>query len=80
MQYTIRNIPAYLDRLLRKKARERGASLNDTVLELLAQATGSSGKSGRRRDLSDLAGAWEEDPEFDRALREQHRVDESLWR
>ena len=32
------------------------------------------------RDLSDLAGTWVEDPEFDATMREQDRVDPELWR
>lgn len=34
----------------------------------------------RCRDLSDLAGTWTEDPEFDRAIADQDRIDEDLWR
>jgi hypothetical protein len=31
------------------------------------------------RDLSDIAGTWQEDENFDRALAEQDQVDESMW-
>jgi hypothetical protein len=31
-------------------------------------------------DLDELAGAWEDDPQFDEAIRDQDRIDESLWR
>jgi hypothetical protein len=34
----------------------------------------------KRRDLSDLAGTWVEDPEFDAALEDQRRIDWELWR
>jgi hypothetical protein len=34
----------------------------------------------RRRDLSDLAGTWVEDPAFDRAIADQDQVDESIWK
>jgi len=33
----------------------------------------------RLRDLSDVAGTWQEDESFDRALAEQDQVDESMW-
>ncbi len=34
----------------------------------------------RRRDLSDLAGTWVEDPAFDEAIRDQDVVDPDLWK
>ncbi len=33
----------------------------------------------KRRDFSDLAGTWVEDPEFDAALEDQRRIDWELW-
>jgi hypothetical protein len=80
MQYTLRNVPAFLDRLLRRQAREKGASLNEVALEAMARGAGVGDAPVKYRNLGDLAGAWQEDPDFDEALREQDRVDESLWR
>jgi len=34
----------------------------------------------KKRDLSDIAGTWVEDPEFDAALEDQSRIDWELWR
>lgn len=34
----------------------------------------------RRRELRDLAGTWQEDAEFDRAVANHDRIDESLWK
>ena len=34
----------------------------------------------RRRDLSDIAGTWREDPEFDNEIVEQDTIDPDLWR
>lgn len=79
MQYTLRNIPAVLDRVLRRRARERGTSLNEVALDALARGAGLSEKPVRHRNLRDLAGTWQDDPEFDRAVRDQHAIDESLW-
>ena len=39
-----------------------------------------SGNGARRRDLSDLAGTWVEDPAFDQAIRDQDVVDPDLWK
>ena len=35
MQYTIRNIPAEVDRALRKKAKAEGTSINQAALDAL---------------------------------------------
>lgn len=80
MQYTLRNIPAVLDRVLRRRAREQGASLNEVALEALARGAGVTDEAVRHRTLRDLAGAWEEDVQFDAALRHQDAIDEELWR
>lgn len=39
IQYTIRNIPEPVDKILRQKAHEQGKSFNKTVVETLEQAT-----------------------------------------
>jgi len=81
MQYTIRNIPGALDAMLRDRAKREGRSLNETtVIEALARAMGFSKDTVRQRDLSGIAGTWIEDPEFDRAIEDQDRIDEDLWR
>lgn len=80
MQYTLRNVPAFLDRILRRLARERGTSLNAVALDALARGAGATEERVARRNLRDLAGTWENDPEFEAAIREQDAVDERLWR
>lgn len=79
MQYTIRKIPKRLDRAIRERARREGKSLNRVTIEALMQAFGLDGESIRRRDLSDLAGTWKDDPETERALAEQRRIETDLW-
>lgn len=80
MQYTLRNVPGYVDEALRRKAQREHKSLNQVVLEALEWSLGLADEQPRRRDLSDLAGRWVEDPETTRALDEQRRVDPDLWR
>jgi plasmid stability protein len=82
MQYTLRNIPKRVDQALRKKAKSQGRSLNDVAVEALAIATGmaTSEKPVKRRDLSDIAGTWVEDPEFDKIIAEQDQIDPEMWR
>lgn len=59
----------------------RGRSLNQTVLELLAQALGLRG-ARRSNGLGALAGTWsaEEVAELETALRFTEELDEELWR
>jgi hypothetical protein len=78
IQYTIRGVPREVDQALRRRARERRISLNSLLIEELAGASGASG-SRRVRSLKGLAGGWKEDPEFDKALEEQRRIDRKLW-
>ena len=80
MQYTLRNIPKGLDRLLRQQARSQHKTLNEVVIEALQRAVGLAGEVPVQRDLSDIAGTWQEDPEMDRILAEHRRVDPELWR
>ncbi len=79
MQYTLRNVPEGLDAALRRRAREERKSLNALALEALARGLGFSEGVLRQRELRDLAGPWEEDPEFDRAIADQHTIDPDLW-
>jgi len=79
MQYTIRNVPNYLDAALRVSAREQGKSLNEVAIEALARGFGLGQARVRQRDLSDIAGSWRKDPAFERALAAQDTVDEDMW-
>lgn len=77
MQYTIRNIPSEVDHQLRDRAREKNLSINAVVIELLADALEVGEKP--RRDLSDIAGTWSEDPAVDAELKAQRKIDAQLW-
>jgi hypothetical protein len=80
MQYTIRDIPAILDTELRRRAQAEGRSLNAIAIEALVRGTGLGERPLRQRDLGDVAGTWKEDRDFDDAIADQDRIDESLWR
>ncbi|HKF49117.1 MAG TPA: hypothetical protein VKB38_17290 [Terracidiphilus sp.] len=80
MQYTIRNVPDYLDEALRNSAREEGKSLNDIAVRALARGAGLQEQTRQERDLSDIAGSWRKDAAFDEAIAAQDTVDEALWR
>jgi plasmid stability protein len=80
MQYTLRNIPFGVDRALRQRAKEQHKSLNQVAIEALQRALGLKNEPIQHRDLSDIAGTWVDDPNFDDALKEQDRIDPELWR
>ena len=79
VQYTIRGIPRELDRELRQKAHQRKISLNQLLVDELTRAMGAA-PVRKRRSLSHVAGRWKDDPEFDRAMHEQRKIDWSLWK
>jgi plasmid stability protein len=78
MQITVRNVDDDLARRLKERAAARGTSVNETVLEILRDATGAN---ARRRRLERYAN-WtaREAARFDDAVRAQRVVDEKLWR
>jgi plasmid stability protein len=80
MQYTIRNIPDYLDAVLREAAHKQGRSLNEMALMALTKGAGLDTSMRKHRDLADVAGTWREDPEFNNAVAAQDQIDPSLWR
>ena len=80
MQYTIRNIPDYLDATLRDAAWREGKSLNETAVAALVRGAGLAERERVKRDLSDIAGTWQEEPAFDNAIAEQQKIDEAMWR
>ncbi len=77
VQYTIRGIPADVDRALRRKASQKKLSLNRLIVDELATlATG-----GRKRaDFSDLLGTWTPDAEFDEIIASQRQIDHDKWK
>ncbi len=81
VQYTVRAVPAHVDRALRRKAAAERTSLNAILREALIREAGVAEPSGRLyTDLDALAGRWLDDPEFEEAIRAQDQVDPSLWR
>ena len=79
-QYTIRSVPDRIDRELRRRARAEEKSLNTVILEALERAIGLQSEPIKYTDLDFLIGSWEEDPEFDAAISDFERIDESIWR
>ncbi len=80
MQYTLRKIPADLDRALREEAKQQHKSLNQVAIETLQRAVGVAEEEPvKRRDLTDVVGSWAADPLIDAALEDQRRIDPESW-
>ena len=79
-QYTIRAIPTAIDRALRRRAKQEAKSLNAVAVEALARGLELDAKPVEHTDLDALAGSWQEDPAFDRAIADFERVDEEAWK
>jgi hypothetical protein len=80
VQYTVRFVPREVDQSLRQRAKKRGESLNDVLLNALRESAGVSTSSGIHHDLDHLAGSMTADPQLDRALTEMRQIDEDMWR
>jgi hypothetical protein len=78
---TVRNVPLQLARALRAESRRRKKSLNQTVIDLLGQATGVGEQGATPNGLQKLAGTWsgQEFEEFEAALASARNIDPELW-
>lgn len=80
MQYTLRAIPRDVDRAVRAKARAEGTSLNQTLVEVLRAGLNLAAPLQKKRDLSEFAGSWTQDPAFDEAVAGFRQVDPQDWK
>lgn len=79
-QYTIRNIPDGIDRVLRKRAKTLGKSFNQVVLEALILGAGE--RLVPKRDLSEIVGSMSksEANKIEQEIRAQRQIDKELWK
>ena len=61
-------------------ARHNGKRLKEAVIDAPAAGAGVTRAPRRRRDLTDLAGTWDAEPEVEDALVAQDEPDPNLWR
>ena len=78
-QYTVRDVSPAVDRALRRKAAERGESLNAVLVRALEREAGVGEEEVVHHDLDRLAGTWIKDAKKGRALAEQRAVDPRDW-
>ena len=78
---TVRNLPPEVADALAKERRRRGASLNQTVIDLLRQSLGVSARR-RSNGLARLAGSWtaRDLAEFEAAIADTEAIDDEMWR
>lgn len=79
-QYTIRNIPERVDRILRKRARDAGKSFNQIALEALMSGAGESLRP--KRDFSEVIGSLSEKEaqQIEEEVSRQRQIDPRLWK
>ena len=79
---TVRNVPVEVAEALQAEKLRRGASLNQTVLDLLRRALGLAPDAAYENGLSRHAGDWSqaELQEFEDNTRMFRQIDEELWR
>lgn len=82
---TLRNLPPELARIIRRKAHQKGTSLNKVVITLLEEGVGMRGTkkdTPQYHDLDGLAGSWtkEEASAFEKTLARQRSIDPDLWK
>lgn len=80
LQYTIRNIPPTLDKVIRKKAQQTGKSFNQTVVDILLLQTFGTTKPKTDTSFSWLYNKNTIDDSFDETINNLSQVDETLWK
>ncbi len=77
-QYTIRNVPSDVTRVLKKRAQRSNKSFNQVVVDALVEQTLHGAGSGSDK-AGWLFGKHQLDAGFDEAIRRQSEIDEKLW-
>lgn len=62
---------------MRQRAKERGKSLNQVLIDELTVATVGHPK---RADFSDLVGKWTPDAAFDEIMASERQIDPDKWK
>lgn len=80
IQYTIRNIPQPVDRVIRKRAKQSGQSFNQTVVELLNMQIFGTSKVEDNSNFDWLYNKKTLDRNFDKAIKDMSQIDDKLWK
>lgn len=79
IQYTIRNIPPSVDKVIRKRSKQTGKSFNQTVVDLLTLQTFGTTEVPSDNNFDWLFNKNTLDQAFDDAIDCMSQVDKELW-
>ena len=79
IQYTIRNIPEPVDRVIRKRSKQSGRSLNQTVVDLLSMQTFGTTEIDKDDNFDWLYNKKTLDDSYDEAIKDISKIDKGLW-
>jgi len=79
IQYTIRNIPVPVDKVIRKRSKQSGRSFNQTVVDLLSLQTFGTTEITKDDNFDFLYNKNTLDDSFDEAIKDISKVDKKLW-
>ncbi len=79
IQYTIRNIPEPVDRVIRKRSKQSGKSFNQTVVDLLSLQTFGTTELPKDSNFEWLYNKNTLDASFDEAIENLSAIDEKMW-
>jgi len=80
IQYTIRNIPLPVDKVIRKRSKQTGKSFNQTVIDLLLLQTFGTTEIPSDDSFDWLYNKNTLDEKFDEAINNLSQVDKKLWK
>ena len=80
---TIHGLDHQLDKLIRKRAKKHGISLNKTIKNLLEESLGIKKLPDydHSEDFMDMFGTWSEEDKkkFDKSISDLEKIDEKDW-
>ena len=80
---TIHGLDHQLDKLIRKRAKKHGISLNKTIKNLLEESLGIKKLPDydHSEDFMDMFGTWseEDNKKFDKSISDLEKIDEKDW-
>lgn len=79
IQYTIRNIPPSVDKVIRKRSQQTGRSFNQTVVDMLSLQTFGTTDLKPDADFNWLYDQNTLDESFDETIQNLSQVDKKLW-
>lgn len=79
IQYTIRNIPPSVDKVIRKRSKQTGKSFNQTVVDLLSLQTFGTTEPKPETNFDWLFNQNTLDTSFDETIQNLSKPDEKIW-